>query len=521
MVRELAMARLFGASAVNDAFQIAFRIPSLTRNLFAEGSLSSAFVPVFTRYLTGQGKREAGELWNVVATALMLVVGFFCVLGMFFSPQLVRLLAPGFEHAPEKFALAVLLTRIMFPFLLLVALASQAMGVLNACDRFGVPALASTFFNIGSVVIGLALGYTVGRSYGSGLIVSMACGVLAGGLLQLFWQMPSLSRAGFHYRPRLNWSHPGLRQILRLMGPALVGNGALQINVIVNTNLASGLTDASGRVIDGPVSWLAYGFRFMQLPLGLFGVALASVTLPALSRNATVERMDQFRDTLARSLGTVLLLMIPSSVGLAVMGRSMIAAVYQGGRFTAFDTRQTALALTCYSVGLAGYAAIKILAPAFYALDDGRTPMLVSLASIAVNLAAAVATVKWSRMGHAGLAISTSGSALFGSVVLFELLRRRIHGLHGPELAASMAKILTASALMGAVCWLSRATIHAVEGTGRFAQLLDVAISIPLGVAVFYGVARVLRIGELEAVRSAVLALFARPSTSGPRDTLR
>jgi len=515
------MARLFGAGAANDAFQIAFRIPSLTRNLFAEGSLSTAFVPVFTRYLTAQGKREANELWNLVATAVMLVVGCFCVLGMFVSPQLVRLLAPGFEHTPEKFALAVLLTRVMFPFLLLVALASQAMGALNACDRFGVPALASTFFNIGSVAIGLALGYTVGRRFGNGLIVSMACGVLVGGLLQLLWQVPSLARAGFRYRPRLNWSHPGLRQILRLMGPALVGNGALQINVIVNTNLASGLTDASGHVIDGPVSWLAYGFRFMQLPLGLFGVALASVTLPALSRSATIERIDEFRDTLARSLGTVLLLMIPSSVGLAVMGRSMIGAVYQGGRFSAFDTEQTALALTCYSAGLAGYAALKILAPAFYALDDGRTPMLVSLASIAVNLAAAVATVQWTRMGHAGLAISTSGAALFGSVVLFELLRRRIHGLHGPELAASIAKIVTAAAFMGVVCRLSSAAIHGVAGGGRFAHLLDVAISIPLGVGVFYAVGRALRTGELEAVRSAVLALFARSTTPGARDTLR
>jgi hypothetical protein len=186
-----------------------------------------------------------------------------------------------------------------------------------------------------------------------------------------------------------------------------LGNAALQINLVVNMNLASGITDAAGRVIDGPVSWLGYAFRFMQLPVGLFGVAVASVTLPAISRSAGLQQMDEFRNTLARSLGAILLLTIPSSVGLAVMGESMIAAVYQGGRFTAYDTHQTALALTCFSAGLAGYSALKTLAPAFYALDDARTPMLVSLASIAVNFVAAYGCVKWAGLGHAGLALAT------------------------------------------------------------------------------------------------------------------
>ena len=518
MIREVVMARLFGAGAANDAFQLAFRIPSLVRNLFAEGALSSAFVPVFTRSLT-KGRREAGELSNLVATGIFLIVGPMCILGAVFSPQLVRLLAPGFELVPGKFALTVLLTRIMFPFLLLVALAAQAMGALNACGLFGVPALASSFFNIGSILAGLALGYTVGRGTNHGLIVCMACGVLAGGAMQLLWQIPSVMREGFRFHPRVDWNHPGLREIVRMMGPAILGNAALQINLVVNMNLASTIADASGQVINGPVSWLGYAFRFMQLPVGLFGVAIASVTLPAISRSAGLRQMDEFRATLANSLGTVLLLTIPSSVGLAVMGESMIAAVYQGGRFTAYDTHQTAIALTCFSAGLAGYSALKTLAPAFYALGDARTPMLVSLASIAVNFAASYLMVKRAGIGHAGLALSTACVAVFGAVVLLALLRRRLGGLHLRSLADSTWKIAASSTLMGVVCRLSSLAIHSAGMPPRRGAFIDVALSIPLGVAVFYVVARGLGVVELEAVRTAcytALRNALRPEVGDP-----
>src|SRR5579863_5953965 len=261
LIREIAMARLFGAGQIYDAFLLGFRIPNLTRDLFAEGALSSAFVPIFTKYLSTKGKKEAAELSNLVATALLVVVGVLCLLGMIFSPVLVKLLAPGFADVPGKFELAVKLTRIMFPFLLMVALAAQAMGVLNACNQFGVPATSSTFFNIGSLGFGLALGFLIGPRIGLMPIEGMAYGVVVGGAWQLFWQVPSLVRAGFVYRPRVSFSHPGLRNILQLMGPAVVGNASVQINVMVNTNFASSITDAAGQVIDGPVSWLSCAFR--------------------------------------------------------------------------------------------------------------------------------------------------------------------------------------------------------------------------------------------------------------------
>jgi putative peptidoglycan lipid II flippase len=496
MVREMVMARLFGAGEVYDAFLLGIRIPNLTRNLFAEGALSSAFVPAFTRQLEA-GRREAQELSDLVATALLLAVGAACLLGIVFTPQLVHLLAPGFAAVPGKFELAVRLTRIMFPFLLLVALAAHAMGLLNACDRYGVPALASAWFNVASVAFGLVLGFVFHRP----LIEAMAWGVLAGGFVQLVCQLPSVRRAGFGFRPRFGFRHPGVRRIARLMLPAFIGSSALQINLVVNTNLASRLTDASGHVLNGPVSWLNYAFRFLQLPLGVFGAAIASATLPRISRSAVGSELAEFRSTLAHAVGTSLLLAIPSSVGLALFGESMIAVVYQGGRFQSLDTRQTAVALACYSVGLAGYSLTKILAPAFYALDDGRTPMLVSIGSVAVNAAAALALVYWAGLGTAGLALSVSLVALLSAAALFAVLRLRLGGLGGAPLASSTLRIALASALMGIVCSAAAAALPAPAS--RAAHGLRLAVVVPLGVAVFYAAARVLRVPELEAVRAA------------------
>lgn len=504
------MARLFGAGQAYDAFLLGFRIPNLTRDLFAEGALSSAFVPVFTQHLSTKSKREAAELSNLVATALIIVVGLICLLGIVFSPQLAALLAPGFQKVPGKFPLAVKLTRIMFPYLLLVALSAQAMGILNACNRFGVPASSSTFFNLGSVGFGLALGYTAGPWLGLSLVESMGYGVVFGGFMQLFWQVPSLLRAGFLFRPKLDFSHPGLRSIMRLMGPAILGNAAVQINVMVNTNFASGITDAAGHVINGPVSWLGYAFRFMQLPLGLFGVAIGSATLPAISRSAALGDMDEFRRTLSRSLAMVLLLTIPSSVGLAVLGESMIAAVYQSGRFHAYDTHQTAMALSCYALGLAGYSAIKVLAPAFYALNNARTPMYVSLASIFINIAAASSMVKLAGLGHLGLALSTSSVALFGSAVLFLVLRSRLQRIYGRQLFSSVWKIIIASLVMGAVCLVSSRSLQMGLGISKIARLADVAVSVSLGAAVFYAVCRTLRVAELEGAMNAVVLPLGR-----------
>ena len=310
LVREMVFAYFFGASRsfANDAYVIAFRIPNLLRDLFAEGALSSAFVTVFSDYLVTKDEKEAFRLSNLVATTLIVVLGILVILGIIFAPQVVTLIARGLQNDTEKFELTVRLTRIMMPFILVVALAAQAMGVLNARDRFGVPAMASTFFNVGSIIGGLATAALLtDPSFSHPInaivekpiegIVGMAYGVLIGGLLQYAVQWPSLLKAGFRFRPMLSLSDPGVRRIFKLMGPAIIGGAAVQVNVLVNTNFATSIPGGSG-----PVSWLNYSIRLMQFPIGVFGVAIATATLPSISRSAALKDMSEFRHTLAGSI---------------------------------------------------------------------------------------------------------------------------------------------------------------------------------------------------------------------------
>lgn len=508
------MARLFGAGPSADAFVIGFRIPNLTRDLFAEGALSSAFVPTFVDYLQKGDRKEAAHLANLVASAIILFVGAFCIFGIYISPWLVTLLTQNWvATAPEKTVEAIKLTQIMFPFLMLVALAAQAMGVLNSCNQFAIPALSSTAFNVGSVCSGLALGFWAGPRLGISKIEGMAYGVVIGGALQLLWQVPSLIRSGFMFRFAFDFNHPGLRHILRLMGPAIIGNASVQVNVMVNSFFAATIVDPV-RGVNGAVTWLSCAFRFMQLPLGLFGVAIATATLPAIGRSAASGDIDEFRETLARSLGLVFLLTVPSSVGLMLLGPSIIGAIYEGRRFEAYDTHQTAVALSCYAIGLAGYSAVKILTPAYYALKDARTPMLVSVASIAVNAALASTLIHKAHLGHAGLALSTSFIALLNFLVLFWVLMVRIGGIHGRRLRSVIVKVSTASLLMASVVWVCSTVIGQTFGHHVFGRLLDLAVSIPLGVGVLYWACRSMKVEELEMATRALAGPIVRRFSS-------
>jgi putative peptidoglycan lipid II flippase len=502
LVREITLAHYFGATAAYDAYLLGFRIPNLTRDLFAEGALSSAFVPTFVEALQKKSRAEAAHLANLVATAIILVVGTLCLLGMIFAPAMVDLLAPGFRQIVGKHELAVRLTRIMCPFLLVVALAAQAMGILNACNQFALPALSSSMFNVGSLAVGLSLGFLAGPQLGIPAIEGMAWGVLTGGCIQLFAQVPALIRSGFVFRPAIDWSHAGLRQILRLMGPAILGNAAVQINVMVNTSFAS--------EINGGMSWLGYAFRLMQLPLGLFGVAIGGATLPAISRSVARGDMDDFRRTLSRSLGLVFLLTIPSSAGLFVLGPSIIGALFERGEFTPYDTQQTAMALGWFALGLAGYSALKVLVPAFYALKDARTPMIVSLASIAINYGVVSTMTSQPGFGLAGLAMSTSVVAITGSLILFTILKRRITGLYGRALLASVLRVLAAAAAMSAAIWATSWLVASRVDPGRLRYLLDLALSIPSGLAVYYLACRLLRVEEMALAVDALERPLAR-----------
>ena len=509
LVRDQVFAALFGAGLQYDAFLTAFRIPNLLRDLFAEGALSAAFVTTFAQVLETKGEQEAFRLSNRVATALMLLLGIVCVLGWIFTPQVVYWLAPGFFDVPGKADLTIHLTRIMIPFLLFIALAAKAMGILNARHRFGVPAIAPACFNVGSIVGGLFLGYGVGPFLNLSPIEGMAFGTLLGGFLQFAVQWPSLRRAGFRYRPMLSFTDPGVRQILRLMGPAVIGTAAVQINVFVNTNFASSIIDpVTGAVVNGPVSWLSYAFRFMQFPIGVFGVAIATAALPPLSRNTAHRDYDAFRRTLAHALVLVFLLCIPSAAGLAVLGRPIIGLIFEHGRFTAFDTVQTGNALAAYSIGLAGYAAVKVLSPAFYALGDARTPMFISLFSIAVNYIMNALLV--GPLGHVGLAVSTSTVALVNFVLLLLFMRKKLGSLEGQQLAGSLLRICGATVLMAAVAWLTSTLVAELPIAGLMLRTVRVGASIGLATIVFYGSCRLLKIPELDEAINAVAGRFLR-----------
>jgi putative peptidoglycan lipid II flippase len=294
-----------------------------------------------------------------------------------------------------------------------------------------------------------------------------------------------------------------------MMGPAIIGNAAVQVNVMVNTNFASSIADPV-RGLDGPVSWLGYAFRFMQLPLGLFGVAMASATLPSISRSAAAGNFEEFRRTLSKSLGMVFLLTIPSSVGLWILGKSIIGAIYQGGHFQVYDTDRTAVALSCYAVGLFGYAAVKVLNPAFYALGDARTPMAMSLFSIAINLGMVSTLIHGVGMGVAGLALTTSAVALFNFVTLFWILRNKVGGIHGRELVRGFLRVAAASAAMGAAIWVSTTVMTANVGTTQLARLADLAVSMPLGLTVFYTACKLLGVDELDMAISAFVTPIKR-----------
>ena len=441
LVREQVTAILFGAGNAADAFNIAYRIPNLLRDLFAEGALSAAFVPTFTEQLTRRGRSEAWRLGNAVVWALFFVIALLMVVGWFAAPALVRVMAPGFAEIPGKLDLTVFLTRVQLPFLLFVAIAAACTGMLNSLSRFGIGALAPIGFNVGSIVVTLLV-YPVAREAGAEPILALAVGVLVGGALQVLVQLPALWRLGFRpaWPPQLG--HPGVRRIVFLMTPVAIGLSATQINVVINSFFAS-------LVGPGAVSWLAYAFRVLFVPIGLFGVALATVSLPALSRLVASGDMERMKATLLRALRLGAALSLPAAVGLVVLAQPLVAALFEHGAFTSHDSRQTAQALMAYCVGLAAYAGVKVLVPAFYALGDTRTPLVASFLALAANLS--LNLLLYRSYGHVGLALAVSLTSLFNFVQLWWWLGRKLDGLPTRAFGLAVLRVLGASLAMGGV----------------------------------------------------------------------
>ena len=500
LVREQVFAGLFGAGYAYDAFVVAFRIPNLLRDLFAEGALSAAFITVFTDY---DQKSDAARTWRLANNVIMcssLVVGSLVLLGMFFSPQLVNLMAPDFRLIPGKSDLTILMTRIMFPFLLLVSLAALVMGILNTRGKFFIPSLASSFFNLGSVVAGVALSLLI-PSLGLHPIVGMAWGALIGGLLQLVVQLPLLWREGFRLQWVLDWRDEGLRRIGNLVLPAVVGLSGTQINIFINTFYASSCAQ-------GSVSWLNYAFRLFHLPGGLFGVALMIATMPVVSRHAALQDLGALKGALVSSLSLAFLVTLPAACGLIFLAQPIIALIFQHGQFTAWDTQQTAAALALYAVGLTAFAGVKIMVPAFYALNNTRIPVLGSFLTVAANLGFINLTL--GPLQHLAIALSTSLSGILNFLFLALMLYRKLGGFRVGYLLLTLAKTGCAALVMGLAVFLTNSLLIGWLGSGLPGRLLSLLADILLGGGLYLLLVSHLKIPEFQELTRQLAARLKR-----------
>jgi putative peptidoglycan lipid II flippase len=487
---------MFGAGKVLDAYYAAFQIPNLFRDLFAEGSLSTAFTALFTRTWDREGGEPAWKLANLTLSAMVFIIGIVSVLAIIGAPLIVEVTNFGFHNVPGKFELAVSLTRVLFPFILFVSLAAAVMGMLNSRFIFGIPASASTVFNIVSVIAGVGFAFAFDPTaratwphpvFTERAAYGVSIGVLLGGLAQLGMQLPSLFRLGFRFRWKLELNNPRLRELWSLMWPSVIAGAAIQISVLINGVFAS--------EINGGRSWLNCAFRLMQLPIGLFGVSVATVTLPAVARRFARDDLAAFGRTVRASVRLTLFLAIPAAVGLGALAGPVIALIYQHGHFSAHDTQMTAQALQAYSIGLAGYAAIRVLTPCFYALNLPRTPLRVNLIGIAVVLGLNLLNITVFGLGVAGLALATSCMALVNFGQLSHALSRQVDFGSLREWASFLARVALAAFACGAAAWALNAFVEA-HAASRVVRAAGLFAAIGLAMLIYGGAAFALRVGE-------------------------
>jgi putative peptidoglycan lipid II flippase len=475
-VRDMVVARAFGAGPVTDAFFVAFRIPNILRRLLGEGALSTAVVPMLSDYLVTRPRADFQRLFRALLGAAFLALCAVTALGTLFAPWIVRLMAPGFAGEPGQLALTVMLTRLMFPYLVLVGLAALVMGALNAHGRFFTSALGPAVMNIGMIVSVLALTRHVDPP-----IVSLAVGVLAGGVGQLVVQLPDLVRADIPLRPSGEVRHPALGRLLRLLLPSIFGLAAVQVTIFINTLLASLLRS-------GSISYLYYADRVVEFPLGVFGIALASAALPPMSRQAAAgDRLG-----LARTMNFALRLScytaLPATVGLFVLRLPITRVLFERGHFGPGETAATAWALAWYSLGLVAFSATRIVAQAFYAMGDTRTPVAAGAAAVGVNVVIAVALLQ--PMAHAGLACASSVSAYANLALLVWFLRRRLGRLGGRDLVRSLGRTALASAALGV--WCGALLLRWPHAPGRWTEAGWLGAAIGGGGLVFWFASRAL-----------------------------
>ncbi len=513
LVREQVLAHAFGASHQMDAFNAAFRLPNLVRDLFAEGAMTAAFVPTFSRTLARDGREAAWTLGRRAITALIVATSAIAALGMVFAEPMTRAFAGGFANVPGKFELTVQLTRLMFPFLPLVAAAVAAMGMLNALGRFFMPALAPAMFNVASIAAILLL-VPLMPAFGMEPVTALAFAVLLGGFGQIALQWPQLRREGFRYRFDFAPNDPGLREILLLMGPGTLGVAATQFNVYVGTVLATS-------EVAGSVSWLNYAFRIMYLPIGIFGVAIAGASLTLLSQHAARDDMQALRATLAHALRLMLALTVPATIGLVVLGVPIVRLIFERGQFLPSDTQNVALALMGYSPGLIGYSVVKVLSPTFYALRDTRTPVTVSVAAVLINALLSVTLARVLGFGFVGLSLATALASLVNAGLLLFLLRRRLGSIGARAILSTLVRITLASLVMAGAAWALHGWLEAraLTGDAFLVQAIRVGVTIGAALVVLAVAARLFGVREFdEAFGRIVGRLMKRRAPKDARD---
>ncbi len=515
LVRDQVMAVFFGAGFATDAFNVAFRIPNLLRDLLAEGSMSRSLVRTFTDVEHKRGTEEAWELGRQLMMVLLVVLAGVCLLGWLFTPGIVRLMAGGFEKVPEtldgygKLALTNLLTRVMLPFLPAVVLAAVAMGMLNARERYGVSQLASAVLNVTMVAVGLAL-IPVVRAFGQPAILAMAIGVLVGGVLQFAYQVPPLHRMGFRLRLERPRRHEGVRRVALLMVPATVSSAGWQINTVVNTLIASHLAQ-------GSVSWLYYALRLQQLPVGVLGVSFGMVAMTKQAHAMAADDVARFKETLESTLRLMIVATLPAMVWLIALSQPIVALLFEHGRFGPGDTVQTAGALTMYALGVPAAAGVNVMVGAFYALDAPWLAVRASVVSVLVNVTLNlifVGPLAFLGLGHRALALSTSVAAMVNLLQLLVYIRRRVGRFGGRRVLDSALRAGAASVLAGLVCAGALALAGESWHRGIGVEAVVVAAGSALMLGSSWALMRLFRVRELATVeslaRSAVRRLTGR-----------
>ena len=496
LVRDIVVARFFGAGMAADAFFVAFRIPNLLRRLFAEGSLTIAFIPVFTEYLRQRSKKDAFELARAVLTLLAMVLALVSVLGVLFAPWLVRLQAFGFGGSGPKYELTVLLTRITFPYILLVSLVAFFMGVLNSLRHFAAPAAAPIFLNVGIIAAAVIL-----SPYLSEPVVGLAIGVLIGGVLQILLQIPWLIQKGLSLKPCWNPGHPAVKRIGLLMLPAIYGSAIYQVNQFIGTLLASFLPQ-------GSVSWLYYADRLMEFPLGVFAIAISTAVLPSLSAQATAENLPEFRETLGHSVRLTFFITIPAMAGLIALGQPVIRIFFERGAFDSVSTVMTTKALFCYALGLWAFSANRVLVSAFYAFQDTTTPVKIATVTLFANVGFSLLLM--GPLKHAGLALATSLASSIQFFILVFCLTRMRGVLHLRPILNSVFKSLSASAVMGLCLHFLFLGWHGPGGQSLSRVVFMTVVLIVAGMLGYFVLAKLLRCRELGSLTDLIRPLSKR-----------